>query len=155
MYTSNGTERRKANVSSDMDYVKLRENIIKAIKDYFIIDLGRPEILNRIGNNFVIFDYIRSEAALEILKSQLNKVIRSLISTKNIKLYIGEEALVYLIAIVMKNLDNGGRGIGNVVEQYFINPLARYLFDNDILSDANLYLKKITEQNDITNLIFE
>lgn len=155
MYTSNGAERRKANVSSDMDYIKLRENIIEAIKDYFIIDLGRPEILNRIGNNFVIFDYIRSEAALEILKSQLNKVIRSLISTKNIKLYIGEEALVYLIAIVMRNLDNGGRGIGNVVERYFINPLARYLFDNDILSDANLYLKKITEQNDITNLIFE
>lgn len=38
-----------------------------------------------------------------------------------------------------------GRGIGNIVENYLINPLSRYLFDNEIFKDANVEIVKIIE----------
>lgn len=36
------------------------------------------------------------------------------------------------------NLDNGGRGIGNIVESLLINPLSRYLLDHEIFSDSSV-----------------
>ena len=41
------------------------------------------------------------------------------------------------------NLDNGGRGIGNIVESLLVNPLSRYLFDNEIFSNAKLVINSI------------
>ena len=41
------------------------------------------------------------------------------------------------------NLDNGGRGIGNIVESLLINPLSRYLFDNEIFSDRTITIDSI------------
>ena len=34
------------------------------------------------------------------------------------------------------DLANGGRGVGNVVESFLINPLARYLFHKEVFGDA-------------------
>ena len=36
---------------------------------------------------------------------------------------------------------NGGRGIGNQVESLLINPLSRWLFDNEVLGDAQVVLE--------------
>ena len=33
---------------------------------------------------------------------------------------------------VTENLDNGGRGINNILEKLLINPLARHLFDEQV-----------------------
>lgn len=41
------------------------------------------------------------------------------------------------------NLANGGRGIGNVVENLLINPLSRYLFDNEIFENAEVTIDEI------------
>ena len=42
-----------------------------------------------------------------------------------------------------KNLDNVGRGIGNIVESHLINPLARFLFDNDIYDNSSVQITDI------------
>ena len=44
---------------------------------------------------------------------------------------------------VLKNLQNGGRGIGNVVENLMINPLSRYLFDNEIFDNESITIDNI------------
>ena len=41
------------------------------------------------------------------------------------------------------NLQNGGRGVGNVVENFLINPLSRYLFDHEIFHDAAVRIENI------------
>ena len=43
----------------------------------------------------------------------------------------------------LSNLANGGRGIGNVVENLLINPLSRYLFDNQIFDNADVTIDNI------------
>ena len=50
------------------------------------------------------------------------------------------------------NLENGGRGIGNVMEKYFINPLARYIYDHH-MNDGSIRVNKIVVENDIVNII--
>lgn len=145
IYQVDGNSRRKQVVTSDMSYAEVEQSVKAGINDYFKLQLGRPEILNRIGENIVVFDFIREDVALEILNSQLKKITRQLFTDKNIKLDIAPEAYAVLTKNVLKNLDNGGRGIGNIVESLLINPLSRYLFDNSVFGNAKLTINRIND----------
>jgi len=46
----------------------------------------------------------------------------------------------------LENLDNGGRGISNIVESLLINPLSRYLFDHNIFNNSRLSIIKINAE---------
>ena len=119
--------------------VRVRESI----EDYFKLQLGRPEILNRIGENIVVFDYIRPDVAKQILDSQVSRIIKSLSTEKHIMLSVSDKAMDVLTESALGNLANGGRGIGNVVENLLINPLSRYLFDNEIFENATVTVDDI------------
>lgn len=144
IFTPNEFGAREANVSIDMPYEKMSEKIRQAIENYFKINLGRPEILNRIGENIVVYDYIRPDVAKEILSAQIKKIRQNLLTDKKIDVQLSEKAFNVLQESALKNLQNGGRGIGNVVESLFINPLARYLFDNAIDANAQITVDDIT-----------
>ena len=131
------------NVTPQENYGEISRKVKDAIEEYFKYDLGRPEILNRIGENIVIFDFIRPETAKLILDSQIEKIIMNLWVEKNIKLTISEEARETLLKKACSNLKNGGRGIGNVVEDALINPLSRFLFDEGIFSDGEVAIEEI------------
>lgn len=126
-----------------MPYQEMSVRVREAIEDYFKLQLGRPEILNRIGENIIVFDYIRPDVAKLILKSQVNKIIKNLSAEKHIALTFSEEAMTTLTDNALNNLQNGGRGIGNVVENLLINPLSRYLFDNEIYGNSEIVIENI------------
>lgn len=136
IFTVNENGQREANVTSDMSYQEMSVRVREAIEDYFKLQLGRPEILNRIGENIVVFDYIRPDVARLILNSQVSRIVKNLSAEKHIALTVSDTAMETLTEQALGNLQNGGRGIGNVVENYLINPLSRYLFDHEIFSDA-------------------
>ncbi len=131
------------NVTPDDDYAIITEKVKLAIEEYFKYELGRPEILNRIGENIVVFDFIRPETAKLILEAQIEKIIINLHMEKNIRLTITQEARQTLLDKACSNLKNGGRGIGNVVEDALINPLSRFLFDEGITNDAEVEIREI------------
>lgn len=143
---------RKPNVNSTMPYEEISKKIIASIENYFKLQLGRPEILNRIGENFVVFDYIRDDVAKLILDGQLSKIKKNLKKQKNMTINISDNATDYLVKAAFGNLDNGGRGIGNIVEKNFINPLSRYLFDNKVQNGSTIAVNKIVEENSIIRL---
>lgn len=143
IFTVNENGQREVNVTSDMPYQEMSVRVREAIEDYFKLQLGRPEILNRIGENIIVFDYIRPDVAKLILKSQVNKIIKNLSAEKHIALTISEEAMTTLTDNALDNLQNGGRGIGNVVENLLINPLSRYLFDNEIYGNSEIVIENI------------
>ena len=89
-----------------------------------------------------MFDYIRPDVAKLILESQVKKIIRNLASEKKITLEISDAAMATLLEESLQNLQNGARGIGNIVESMLINPLSRYLFDNKIGENTKLNIKK-------------
>lgn len=143
IYSVNDHGERYQSVTSDMPYDQVQEKVRKGIEDYFKLQLGRPEILNRIGENIVVFDFIRENAADEILQSQINKMISRLKMEKNIGVTISEEAMDTLRQGARGNLENGGRGVGNIVESFLINPLSRYMFDHELFSDCDIEITAI------------
>lgn len=153
IYGVNNAGERVLRVSPDMPYDEVQKNVRSGISDYFKLQLGRPEILNRIGENIVVFDFIREDVANEILKSQVNKIIANLRSEKNISLTLSDAAMKTLHDKAVDNLDNGGRGIGNIVESLLINPLSRYLFDHEIFSDSSVQIDSINADNQPYSLL--
>lgn len=118
---------RYQNVNIDMPYAEIEERILTSIKNYFSFTIGRPELMNRIGNNFVVFDFIREDVVDEILRGQIGKISRNLQDDKELTLSISPEFYQQLFAKASNNLINGGRGIGNIVESSLINPLSRIM----------------------------
>ena len=146
---------REANVTQDMAYPEVKERVRTAIEEYFKLELGRPEILNRIGENIIVFDFIRNDVAELILDSQIEKIKKNLSAEKRISLTLSPEARKQLLDAAIANLSNGGRGIGNIVESMLIDPLSRYMFDNKIFDDSVIKIKQIGAEGTLTTLICE
>ena len=141
IYVKDALGNREPNVTMDMPYTEVAKRVRSAIDEYFKLELGRPEILNRIGENIVVFDYIRQEAGEAILRAQVDKIIRNLREHKRVELTIQPEAYQALQDAALHDLSNGGRGVGNQVESLLINPLSRWLFDNEVIQDAHIVLE--------------
>ena len=123
-----------------MDYDTLHETLINEIKDYFKFDIRRPELLNRIGDNFLIFDFIHEDGAKKILDLKLDKVIDTMLQVKGIKLKLEEPFRKYLSDIAISDLSNGGRGVSNLVESRLINPLSDIIVETDWKSGDTLVI---------------
>ena len=136
------TGRRTLQVTSEDDYETVEQKVKEGISRYFKLQLGRPEILNRIGENIVVFDFIREETARLIMDSQLNKIVKALKLENNVELVIQEQVREALYERVCGNLENGGRGVGNVIEEVILNPLSGYLLDHDCLKDARVTIEE-------------
>lgn len=124
---------------------QLEQKVLAGIRHYFHEEIGRPELLNRIGDNILVFNYIEEEAGRKILDKQLDGICRKLLADRQITLKIAGEAHRELYALVVENLPKaeGGRGIGNVVETNLINPLSRYVFDQDVQAGETLCLEGV------------
>lgn len=146
IYTRDALGNRRLNVSMDMDYPQLTRRVREAIEEYFKLELGRPELLNRIGENIVVFDFIRREAGEEILRSQVDRVLQRLAEERNLRVEIAPAAYDALRDAALADLSNGGRGIGNQVESLLINPLARWLFDQAVTGGAQVLVEACLTQ---------
>lgn len=153
IYTRDAAGVRQANVTQEMTYAEVRERVKTAIEEYFKLELGRPEILNRIGENIVVFDYIREDIAELILDAQIERIRNNLSTEKHIELTIAPEARKQLLDAAIANLSNGGRGIGNIVESMLIDPLSRYLFDHKLFENAAITLQGIEVTDSLYKLI--
>ncbi|MGN0496379.1 MAG: AAA family ATPase [Lachnospiraceae bacterium] len=102
-------------------------NIVKdGVKNYFV-NIGRPELLNRLGeNNIVVFNFIDKKVAQEICEAQVIKVSNSVQDRLNIQINT-EEIQEFLNQEAISLRENGGRGIGNMIEERLINPLAEFI----------------------------
>lgn len=121
------TGKRYQTITPEMDYDIIQKELLATIKDYFKYTIQRPELLNRIGDNFIVFDFIREKAIEEILNLKLDSISDNLGHEKGIKIEINHPFKEYLLNKAQGDLSNGGRGISNMVETYLVNPLAQVL----------------------------
>ncbi len=137
------------NVSPNDDYAEVSKRIHKAIQDHFRFQLQRPELLNRIGDNIVVFDFIRADLADQIMDKMLGNVIERVQDEHNVTLKIGEQPHEILVEQCLGDLTHGGRGIGNRLETVLINPLARALFDFDLTAGQTITVEQLFEEDGI------
>ena len=147
-----GMVQRKQVVSPELDYEEVQQKVMDVIERYFKEKISLSEILNRIGENIVIFDFIRPQVAELILNSQIKKIISRVSEEKKIRIEISDKAREHLLEAAKGNLENGGRGIGNVVESHLINPLSRALFDLNVAENGTLKVVDIRDNGSIYEL---
>jgi ATP-dependent Clp protease ATP-binding subunit ClpA len=136
-----GAEQRVLLVKPTDPYEEIEKKVKNALVKKF-----KPEVLNRIGENVVVFNYISEEATSSILEKQLNGIITQLVreSGGGIVVRIDDDAAAFLLSLCLteETLEYGGRGIGNVVESNFLNPLAEYIFDHNVQSGSTVHVTR-------------
>jgi ATP-dependent Clp protease ATP-binding subunit ClpA len=129
-------------------FEQLQTKIKTEIKNFFSADLGRPEIFNRFGDNFVVFDFIRPAVAETIFENNLLIIKRNLKNLKNITLEYNDTFVKQFIqTCAIDNLDMGGRGIVNRIETHIKNGLTNYMFKSGKLENCTISI--IIHDNEI------
>ena len=146
---------RVQHVKPGDNYETVEKNVREEIGNYFKFKLSRPELLNRIGDNIVVFNFIRPEVAATIFDGMLKNVARRLFEEFKVQLALTPQVHEQLLSRCTGDLSNGGRGIGNQLESSFINPLSRALFEHDLEGKTRLLVAGLTEQDKIITLALQ
>jgi len=98
---------------------------------YFTSRIGRAELLNRLGDNIVVFDLLRPQFVAAIAEKFLNQLAASAQDKQGLRLTFTPSVLDYLNHR-MAEADNvlfGGRRIKTLLESLVERPLNRWLFE--------------------------
>ena len=145
---------RVPNVTPETPFEEVRSLVRTEIERHFTLTLNRPEILNRMGDNILVFDFVRRDVADEIFRIMVDDVLREALPSDTGAIEISESAMDNLRTLCLSDLSNGGRGIRNKVETHLVNPLARALFDTE--NAGRLRIARISSRRDgVTALEFE
>jgi hypothetical protein len=136
-------------VKPETPYADVRAKVTAGIRNHFVNKIGRPELMNRLGGNIVVFDFIRPEAAKAIFNKQLGNILKLITAEHSVTVRFAPAVHDDLQARCTSDLANGARGIGNVLESLFINPLARALFERDLVSEEELTVTAL-DPDDLT-----
>lgn len=119
-----------AEATDDERQERLREHFRDAVERYFLYEIARPELLNRIGNNIIPFNYIhRIEVQKEIVASHLHRITDEF-ADKYRRQGHRVELAADLVDLVVERYGErirrfGGRGIANAINDEIMLPLAR------------------------------
>ncbi len=130
IYRQGENGERVANVLPGEPFEAVQGKVHGEIERYFKLVLNRPEILNRIGENIIVFDFIRADVAEQIFTQMVDGTFADLREQRLI-IELAEAPRQALHDLCLGDLSNGGRGIRNQLEARLLNPLSRALFDQD------------------------
>jgi len=137
---------RVQNVSAQDSIADVQARVRAEIDQHFKLVLNRPEILNRIGENILVFDFIRPSIADEIFRGMVSDVLSGVASTQHLSISLSDMAHAALAELCLSDLSNGGRGIRNKVETHLVNPLARALFDTSSAPGSATVITRVEVQ---------
>lgn len=129
---------RKTRIKPGEPYEEMERKVIDALSVCF-----KPEVMGRIGDNVVVFNYISEEASKLIARSQIERINRGIKAKFNVAVEVTDSAydLLFSWARRPEVMDKGGRGIGNLIESDYLNPLSAYLFDQSVSAGATLQVQ--------------
>ena len=115
-------------ITSDLNDIEAREKFINAVRDKFS-EIERPELLNRIGDNIVVFNFIKDPSVfVNIAKAKFKPVIKFMKDRYKTELRFEDEDKVFEAIALEAGVRNGGRGMLNIIESKIINRLSEYTF---------------------------
>ena len=114
------------------DNARTSEEFVNIVKDYFDNELGRPEILGRIGyENIIPFNFINDpKFAQSILRSKIKPFQTALKEKYGLEFRIRDEHSFYDYILGGADVSKGGRDILNALDSRLLTRLAHYLFMN-------------------------
>jgi energy-coupling factor transporter ATP-binding protein EcfA2 len=139
-------------VSRGEKYEEIEKRVKAAIAEHFTNEIGRPELLNRFGDNIVVFGFISDAAAEMIFAQQIASITRRLDEEQQVRLVLTGEAWTALSGICTEDTGNGGRGIGNLLESALINPLSRVLFARELRPGSTATVLGVHQEAGVVSL---
>ncbi len=124
----------------------LERKLTDAVGYHFRSVLRRPELMNRLGQNVVPFQFINTRSSEVIFDAIISRVISAAAEEHEVEVVLTDPAREQLLEICTFDLNDGGRGIGNRIESGFINPLSRLLFNRD--APKTLTVTRCYKEND-------
>lgn len=110
---------------------EVRKKFREAVSKHFIDELKRPELLNRIGDNIVAFNFIEDfDVFAQIAKLKLQGVAKFVKERYKADLEFEDEKTALTAIAKASDKKNGGRGMLNIIETKIINPLSEFVFIN-------------------------
>lgn len=122
---------RRAVIQPGEPVEEMEHKVMEALSICF-----KPEVMGRIGDNVVIFDHISDEASKTIARSQIERINQGIQARFDVHVSVEEAAfsLLFKQARQPEVIAKGGRGIGNLIESSYLNPLSTFLFDEGLLA---------------------
>lgn len=120
-------------VELNTDTKVVKEQFHEKVREHFVVTAKRPELLNRIGDNIVPFNFIMGDEFLIAIASAKLQPLRERLKEKyrinGIVFDDEEKALRALSKTVDRQM--GGRGVLNEIVKRIIDPLADFLFEEE------------------------
>lgn len=147
IYKLDDSGKRILTVKQTDEYEKVENAVRQEIERHFKESLQRPELLNRMGDSIVVFDFIRDDVASQIFDAMVDTILKG-VEEQEISVTLSDRARNELRVRCTTDLSNGGRGIRNKLETHLVNPLSRWLFDNNARPGDNFAISDISDIED-------
>ncbi len=150
IFTSNigadGLDRLPAGADGQPDYPAVREHFTERVRNYFMQPkphgLGRPELLNRFGDNILVFDVLRPDYIRAICRKFLAALANAARDRQRLTIEFPAGGVEAMIEALMrgdpKNLRMGGRQVRTLLEARVLKPLNRHVFEQQVRAGATL-----------------
>lgn len=138
----------------NLAYPELCKHFRSEVHDFFVNYLGRPEILNRIGeDNILVFDFLdNDEVKNKIIEKQVNELTKFLVE----KYQVTVELTPAFRAVLKQHPNgfetNGARGVRNLLRKLVLDNVAVDIFQDGeslrgqtLIVDYDSKLQAITE----------
>ena len=134
-----------AEVNAELEPKEVKKQFVEKVQDHFIQKLGRPELLNRIGDNIVAFNFIDNpEVFTKIAKIKFKTIEEFVEERYGAKIVFENEDAIFMAIGRKAGKQNGGRGLLNVMESVIINPLSEFIFErSDMLRNRQVIIKSL------------
>lgn len=149
-FTTNAGADNLKDLGATSSYTERHEAVYQALQTSGKFS---PEALGRIGkDNILVFNELGNNVAKQILASQLTRIAAVIAHEHSTTLHVSDTVSDWLLRKWTeddKAKGEGGRGIGNIVESFYLNPLADFLsaqassdglkVDSDVLNDKIVF----------------
>lgn len=120
--------------AAEINFNITKEEIInefkQKVKEHFIKQLKRPELLNRLGDNIVVFNHIKDNDFMrEIARGRLRIIEQFMKDRYGCKMNICDEEKVLDCIVSSTDKSNGGRGVLNSMKKVLTDELSEFVFE--------------------------
>jgi energy-coupling factor transporter ATP-binding protein EcfA2 len=143
-------------ISPDMDKKIVRQAFINEVKNHFVNTLKRPELLNRIGDNIVPFNFINDKFVfVKIAKGKFRPIVEFMKERYQCTLKFENEEQIFESIAAQTDARNGGRGLLNIIESSIVNKLSDFVFEHsDEMQGRVIVVSKINPNVNRFNIDF-
>lgn len=133
------------------------KQFITEVKKHFVETLGRPELLNRIGDNIVAFNFINDPTVFTQIARIKFQAIKDFVKERyHAELVFEDEDKAFLAIAKKAGVANGGRGLLNIMESVIVNPLSEFIFNkSEMLYNRRIVISSIGENTAIFDFDLE